>query len=103
MQIQSDTIQKLKTFEYILQNGYRSNFIDNVLDKLVSIEKEKLKKELKEVNEKIKQLETSYGIPSNEFHEKFYSGHTGDSADEMEWISFIDMRSAIQKRINILK
>ena len=49
MQIQSNTIQKLKTFEYILQNGYQSIFIDNVLSKLVSIEKGKSIKELKKV------------------------------------------------------
>ncbi len=103
MQIQSNTIQKLKSFEYILQNGYQSTFIDNVLDKLVSIEKEKSKRELEKVNERIKQFEINYGISSSEFHEKFYSGHTGDSADEMEWISFLDMRSAIQNRIDILK
>jgi len=103
MQIQSNTIQKLKTFEHILQNGYQSIFIDNVLNKLVSIEKDKSIKELKEVNERIKQFEINYGISSGEFYEKFYSGHTGDSVDEIEWISFIDMRSAIQKRINILK
>jgi len=75
MQIQSNTIQKLKVFEYILQNGYKSNFIDNVLNKLVSIEKDKSKKELKKVNERIKQFEINYGISSIEFQKKFCAGH----------------------------
>jgi len=103
MQTKSNAIQKLKTFEHILKQGYQSIFIDNVLDKLVSIEKDKSIKEFRGVNERIKQFEIQFGITSGEFQEKFYAGHSGDSADEMEWISFIDMRSAIQKRIELLK
>lgn len=103
MQIENDTIKKLKTFESIFQNGHQSVFVNRVLDKLASIEKDKLKNELREIDNRIKQFETNYGLSSNEFYKQFYAGHTGDSLDEMEWISFIDIRSAIQKRIDILK
>ncbi len=103
MEAERDTISKLKSFEALFQQGYKSEIIDQALNKLAGLELAKAKGELTEIEGRINQFEMKYDMQSRDFAQKFHAGSFDDSADFMEWISFIDMRSAIINRIQSLE
>ncbi len=102
MEARHDTISKLKSFEALFRQGYRSQVIDQALNKLVGIELAKAKRELDQIESRIRDLERRYDMQSEDFVKRFHAGSVDDSADFMEWISFIDMQSAIRDRIHTL-
>ena len=102
MEAKHDTISKLKSFEALFRQGYKSQVIDQVLNKLVGLELAKAKRELDEIEVRISDFETKYNMQSENFAQKFHAGSVDDSGDFMEWISFIDMESAILDRIHSL-
>jgi len=103
METQKSTINKLQNITTLFQQGYKSDIIDKTLNKLVSLELNKAKQELQEVVTILKKLENKYSMTSSEFVIKFRSGHAGDSADFIEWISYYDMQEAILDRITTLE
>ena len=102
MEAKHDTISKLKSFEALFRQGYKSQVIDQTLNKLVGLELAKAKRELNEIEVRISDFETKYNMQSENFAQKFHAVSVTDSADFMEWISFIDMQSAILNRIHSL-
>jgi len=102
MEAKHDTISKLKSFEALFRQGYKSQVIDQTLNKLVGLELAKTKRELDEIEVRISDFETKYNMQSENFAQKFHAGSVDDSGDFMEWISFIDMESAILDRIHSL-
>jgi len=102
MEAKHDTISKLKSFEALFRQGYKSQVIDQALNKLVELELAKAKRELNEIEARISDFEIKYNMQSQDFTEKFHAGSVDDCADFMEWISFIDMQSAILDRIHSL-
>ncbi len=102
MESKHNTISKLKSFEALFRQGYQSTVVDQALNKLVGIELTKAKRELHDIETRISDFETKYKMQSDDFAQKFHDGSVGDSADFIEWISFIDMQSAILVRIHAL-
>lgn len=102
MEAKHNTISKLKSFEALFRQGYKSQVVDQALNKLVGLELIKAKRELSEIEARINDFEIKYNMQSDNFARKFHDGSVGDSADFMEWISFIDMQSAILDRIHSL-
>ncbi len=102
MEAKHDTISKLKSFEALFRQGYKSQVIDQTLDKLVGLELAKAKRELNEIEARISDFEIKYNMQSQDFARKFHAGSVDDSADFMEWISFIDMQTVILDRIQSL-
>jgi len=102
MEAKNDTINKLKSFEALFRNGYKSQVVDQALNKLAALELAKARRELNEIEARIGELEIKYNMQSDDFAQKFHAGSVGDSADFIEWISFIDMQTAILDRIQSL-
>ena len=102
MEAKNDTISKLKSFEALFRQGYKSQVVDQTLNKLMGLELAKARCELNEIEEKISKLETKYNMQSDDFAKKSHAGSIDDSADFIEWISFIDMQLAILDRIHSL-
>ncbi len=102
MEAKQNTISKLKSFEALFRQGYKSQVVDQTLNKLLGIELAKARRELNEIETKISDFEIKYNMQSDNFAQKFHDGSVGDSADFIEWISFIDMQSAILDRIHSL-
>jgi hypothetical protein len=65
----------------------------------VGLELAKAKRELDEIEVRISDFEIKYNMQAKDFIEKFHAGSVDDSGDFMEWLSFMDMRSAIIDRI----
>ena len=102
MEAKHDTISKLKSFEALFQQGYKSQVIDQALNKLVGLELAKVKRELTEIEARISDFEIKYNMLSEDFARKFHAGSVNDSGDFMEWISFIDMRNILKEKTNKL-
>ena len=69
-------------------------------NKLVELKLAKAKRELNEIGARISDSEIKYNMQSEDFAQRFHAGSVSDSADFMEWISFIDMQSAILNRVH---
>ena len=80
----------------------KSALIDQTLAKLVESELSELRKELREVNDRIDELERRYGMETENFIEKFDAGEIGDDADFVEWFAYSDIRAELRKKISIL-
>ncbi len=102
MEAKNDTINKLKSFEALFRNGYKSQVVEQALNKLVALELAKARHELNEIEARISELEIRYNMQSDDFAQKFHAGSVADSADFIEWISFTDMQTAILDRIHSL-
>jgi len=76
--------------------------IRDALNKLVGIELPKAKRELDEIEVRIRDFDTKYNMQSENFDRKFHAASVDDSADFMEWISFMDMRSILKEQTNRL-
>lgn len=103
MQSNVASLSKLHILEALLEKGYKSDLVGKALNKLVELELTKLKRELTEIETRIEKLEAKYDMDSEEFAEKFHAGLADDSADNIEWISFLDMRTALFQRIRLLQ
>ncbi|HHC25605.1 MAG TPA: hypothetical protein ENK58_09415 [Desulfobacterales bacterium] len=102
MQLQENTLTKIKRFEHLFQSGHKSVLIDITLNKLAEIELAELRKNLRELKLRISQYETQYGMSSREFSERFDAGELGDTADFIEWFAYADMKAEVAGKINIL-
>lgn len=69
-----------------MQQGYKSQVIDQALNKLVGLELAKAKRELNEIEARISDFEIEYNMQSQDFAQGFHAGSVSDSADFMEWI-----------------
>jgi len=67
-------------------------------NKWVGIELAKTKRELNEIEARISDFEIKYNMQSEDFAQRFHAGSVDDSADFMEWISFMDMRSTLKEQ-----
>lgn len=102
MQLQENTLTKIKRFEHLFQHGHKSMLIDSTLSKLAEMELAELRRNLHDLNLRIGQLEREYTMSSQEFSERFDSGDLGDAADFVEWFAYADMRAKVLRKIDIL-
>ncbi len=103
MQTETAALDNLHTLETLFKKGHKSNLLGMALDKLVALEFSNTKRELREIETRLSEFEEKYAMSSESFEKKFHAGSTDDSADAMEWISFIDMRKAIFQKIRLLR
>lgn len=103
MQTDIATLDKLHAIESLLKKGYKSDQVSRTLNKLTEIEVSKLNRELEEIETRIKKFEALYNVNSDIFVKKFHSGQAADSADNIEWISFVDMRTELLKKIKLIQ
>lgn len=103
MQTDTSSINKLHALEALIQKGYKSDLVAKALNKLMELEHAKLKRKLYEIETRVKSLETKYNMDSESFAEKYHAGSVEDSADNIEWISYIDMQMALNQKIRLLQ
>ncbi len=97
-----NAFEKLKKFECLFQSGHKSALVDQTLAKLVELELFELRKELREVNNRIDEFERQYNMATENFIEKFDAGEIGDDADFVEWFAYSDIGAELRKKIDIL-
>jgi hypothetical protein len=64
MATEARTLERLQYLEALYRQGYRSEVVDRSLEKLVALEKEVARRELAELQERLRVFETQYQMPS---------------------------------------
>ena len=55
-----------------------------------------------ELQNDLAELETQYGLSSDEFYRRYQAGQTDDRMDYVEWASLVQMRDNLHERLRIL-
>jgi hypothetical protein len=75
MATEARTLERLQYLEALYRQGYRSEVVDRSLEKLVALEKEVARRELAELQERLRVFETQYQMPSETFYQRFRPGN----------------------------
>ncbi len=94
MRTNISTLSKLQVLEILYRSGYQS--------KMIALELGHVRRELAELNARLKAFEANSQITSDTFYQRYEQGELGDSADFMEWCSFYDMQQSVRQRLEQL-
>jgi hypothetical protein len=96
---ESETVGRLESLARLYREGYRSQTVDQAVQKLVALEVDDSLADLYRLEERLAVYEKHYAMSSAEFYRRFRVGELGDDADMVEWSAFWEMRQATQKRL----
>lgn len=99
MTAQTETLSRIHILREVYQQDYHSAMADQVLDKLIELERGQAQRELKEYGEILDSFEQRHQMPSELFYERFQRGELGDDADFFEWSAMYDIWQAVQERL----
>lgn len=103
MTVQTNTLNKIQILESLFRQGYRSDYVDQSLDKIISLERTRARQELAELQISLEAFEEEYQMSSVDFHGQFQAGHLGDDADFFEWSAVYDMAQSLIARLGKLE
>lgn len=103
MAVNISTLDKLHRIEVFYRQGFQSELIDRVLDKLLEQEEERAERATLELQQRLRAYEQQYQLATEEFYRQYEAGQLGDSADFMEWSSFYDMWQSSQQYLDWLR
>ena len=93
------TLERLQYLEALYRQGYRSEVVDRSLEKLLALEKAAARRELAELEERLRACEVRYQMPSEVFYQRFRAGELGDTADMVKWSVFYEMWQSVRERL----
>ena len=96
------TLDKLESLERLYRQGFHSEVVDRVLDKLLATEIERAWMERRDLEARLADYEKRYRMSSEEFYRRFRAGELGDEMDFVEWSVFYEMCQVILERLNVL-
>ncbi len=99
MGVETETMGKLANLLRLYQEGYRSQVIDQAVDKLIRLEVEQSQAEMQRLRERLSAYEEQYHLSSQEFYQRFQAGELGDEMEYVEWSVFWDMYQAAERRL----
>jgi hypothetical protein len=102
MSIAVRTLDKLQGLERLYRQGFRSDVVDQTIDKLLGLEIQRARREQRDLEARLVDYEDHYQMSSEEFYRRFRAGELGDAIDFVEWSVFYEMHQAILKRIEML-
>lgn len=97
------TIERLRYLEAVYHQGYRSDLIDQGVDKIITLEIASAQAALTDLQARLRAFERNYQMKSETFYRRFRSRRLGDASDFVEWSSFYEMWNSVRKRIEILR
>jgi hypothetical protein len=95
-------LAKFNILEMLYRSGFQSDIIERTLDKLISLEKDRVTSELMKLNARLLNFERQYSMSSDVFYQRYENGELDDSADFTEWSSFYDMRRTAEQHLESL-
>ena len=96
------TLDKLRSLERLYRQGFHSEVVDRVIDKLLATEIEQAWAERRDLEARLADYEKRYDMSSEEFYRRFRTGELGDEMDFVEWSVFYEMHQAILERLKVL-
>ena len=98
----AETLDKLQSLVRLYSRGFSSAVIDRAIDKLLTTEVARARKELRELEARLAAYAAQYEMSSDAFYQRFRAGELGDEIDFVEWSVFYDMRQSILERLRML-
>jgi len=102
MATKEKTLDKLQYLETLYRQGYRSDVVDQSLDKIIALERAAARRELDDLQQRLQAFEARYQMPSKDFYRRFRAGELGDAADFVEWSVFYEMWESVRERLEVL-
>jgi len=93
------TLHKLQALESLYRQGYQSDLVDRTVDKVIDLERARLRQELADMTTRIDAFEQAYHMVSADFSRRFHAGELGDEADFFQWSAFHDIAQALRRRL----
>jgi hypothetical protein len=99
MSVSGRTLARTQSLERLYRRGYRSKTVDTTLDKLITLEQDRTRRELTQIEQRLRAFEAQYRVSSDEFQRRFQAGELGDSADMFEWSAFYQMGLSVREQL----
>lgn len=95
-------ISQIVALEKIYQNGLEDSYLEKAINKIVTHEISKTRKDAGMLKRDLSKLEKKFNMSSSTFFEKWKSGLLGDDADFFEWSALYQMFLKAEKRLELL-
>lgn len=102
MNVTVRTLEKLRGLESLYRQGFRSDVVDQTIDKLLKLEIARARQEQQDLESRLSSYEEQYQMSSEAFYRRFHAGELGDAMDFVEWDVFCEMYQAILERVEML-
>lgn len=103
MATKEGTLKRLDYLAALYRLGYRSDVIDRSLDKLIMLERAAARRQLADLQGRLRAFEERYQMSSEDFYRRFRAGELGDAADLVEWSVFYEMWVSVRERLEVLE
>ena len=95
--------EQLYTLARVAELGGEDRIMTQTVAKLVEYATERHRRDLADIEAKLRALETQFGIPSAQFAEQFQSGTLGDDEAFFRWDALLTMRERLAQRLAMLQ
>lgn len=96
------TLSRLQGLERLYRQGFQSEVVDRVIDKLLTTEIGHARTERRDLKARLADYEKRHQLSSKEFYRRFRAGELGDEMDFVEWSVFYEMYQAILERLKVM-
>jgi len=96
-------LDRLRVLQEFSRSGGGGELLVRSLDKIISLERERLTAKLEELAEGLRVYEAKYPWTSAVFQEQFLAGTLGDELDFFEWGVLYELWQGTQQRLQILQ
>jgi len=97
------TIDRLQSLETLYRQGYRSDVSGRALDKRIALERAAARRDLADLQERLRAFEARYQMSSEAFYRRFHAGEPGDAMDVVEWSILYAMWESVRARLERLE
>ena len=94
--------EKLKTLGELAELGGEDPIIDQTITKLLDYATDRHRKDLEDLETKLRALEEQFGMTSNLFSQKFHRGELGDGEEFFRWDALGEMQRRVAQRLALL-
>jgi ABC-type phosphate transport system auxiliary subunit len=93
---------RLERLAQLVRKQQVSDVMARTLDKLFEVEREESLRQVEQIQDDLRALESRYGMDSETFYRKYRAGETDDRMDFVEWASLVQMASNLKERLALL-
>lgn len=93
---------KLRTLEKLAELGGEDRLMDQTITKLLDYAMGRHRRDLEDIEAKLRTLEETFGMSSQLFAQKFHRGELGDEEEFFRWAALVEMQRRIAQRLAVL-
>ena len=98
----TNPLSALQHLEQLYEHGFRDKITDAAVLRIASSQVARDEATLRDLERDLHELETRYGMSSEEFFRRWQAGKVSDTADFMDWNALYQMANEIRERLDLL-